>query len=136
MPASGTTLTWFQRANLLTEATVKQKSNTNARKQQRYRDRQRQQGKRLIRGYISPKAIADYHAIMEKTDWTDNDLLNNAIRITYAAYKLGQMRLINNWIKEQDKIQQKYPDSAKADTAVNANSIDSEKPSAQNNQTS
>lgn len=114
---------------------MKQKSNTNARKQQRYRERQKQRGRRLVRGYLTPKAIADYDSIMKKTDWTDNDLLNNAIRITYAAYKLGQMKLINNWIKEQDKIQQKYHDSPKTDSSDDTTSIKSEKPATPNNQT-
>nr|WP_136249477.1 hypothetical protein [Ningiella ruwaisensis] len=79
------------------------KLQANAEKQKRYRERQKALGKKMVRGYITPEAMANYEEIVEKTNWTDSDILSNAIRITYAAYKNGQIRLLNKWLLEDDK---------------------------------
>ncbi|MDT0594228.1 hypothetical protein [Glaciecola petra] len=75
----------------------------NAEKQKRYRERQKALGKKLVRGYITPDAMDNYKEIVEKTGWTDNDIISNSLRITYAAYKNGQIRFLNNWLQEDDK---------------------------------
>ncbi len=41
---------------------------TNAEKQQRYREKQRQSGKKELRGYLTPEALSCYQEIVEKTD--------------------------------------------------------------------
>ncbi|WP_371189464.1 hypothetical protein [Thalassotalea maritima] len=74
---------------------------TNAEKQQRFRERQKQKGKKEVRGYLSAEAIECYKLISEQTDWNDSTILSNAIRITYAAYKNGQIGLLNNWLNEK-----------------------------------
>jgi hypothetical protein len=74
----------------------------NAEKQKRFREKQKSMGKKLIRGYVTPAAMENYKEIVEKTGWTDSDVLSNSLRITYAAYKNGQIRLLNQWLKEQD----------------------------------
>ncbi|TRX56803.1 hypothetical protein [Thalassomonas sp. M1454] len=71
---------------------------TNAEKQKRFRERQKNVGKKEVRGYLSSEAIACYEKINEQTDWTDSTILSNAVRITYAAYKNGQIGLLNNWL--------------------------------------
>ncbi|MDG1732204.1 MAG: hypothetical protein P8M49_00965 [Thalassotalea sp.] len=71
---------------------------TNAEKQKRFRDRQKNVGKKEVRGYLSTEAIECYEKINEQTDWTDSTILSNAVRITYAAYKNGQIGLLNNWL--------------------------------------
>lgn len=75
----------------------------NAEKQRRFREKQKALGKKLVRGYITPAAMENYKEISEKTGWTDSDILSNALRITYAAYKNGQIRLLNKWLQEQDQ---------------------------------
>lgn len=72
----------------------------NAQKQQRFRERQKQKGNKLVRGYISHNAQTCYSNIRKKTGWTDNEVLNNSLRITYAAYKCGQIKLLNEWLKQ------------------------------------
>lgn len=79
------------------------KKSANAEKQRRFREKQKSLGKKLIRGYVTPAAMDNYKEIVEKTGWTDSDVLSNALRITFAAYKNGQIRLLNQWIKEQDQ---------------------------------
>jgi hypothetical protein len=79
------------------------KMQANAEKQKRYRDRQKQLGKKMVRGYITPEAMDNYKEIVEKTNWTDSDILSNALRITYAAYRNGQIRFLNKWLEEDDK---------------------------------
>lgn len=71
---------------------------TNAEKQKRFRERQKNVGKKEVRGYLSTEAIECYEKINEQTDWTDSTILSNAVRITYAAYKNGQIGLLNNWL--------------------------------------
>ncbi|KGJ98394.1 hypothetical protein [Thalassotalea sp. ND16A] len=73
---------------------------TNAQKQQRFRDKQKVDGKKEVRGYLSAEAIECYRLIDEQTEWNDSTILSNAIRITYAAYKNGQIGLLNNWLKQ------------------------------------
>jgi len=79
------------------------KKSANAEKQKRFREKQKSLGKKLIRGYVTPAAMDNYKEIVEKTGWTDSDVLSNALRITFAAYKNGQIRLLNQWLKEQDQ---------------------------------
>lgn len=71
---------------------------TNAEKQKRYRERQKDKGKKEMRGYLSPEAIECYELIAEQTNWSDSVILSNAVRLTYAAYKNGQIGLLNNWL--------------------------------------
>lgn len=71
---------------------------TNAEKQKRYRDRQKAAGKKELRGYLSPEALTCYEQIQEQTQWSDSVILSNAIRLTYAAYKNGQVGLLNRWL--------------------------------------
>ena len=76
---------------------------TNAEKQQRYREKQRQSGKKELRGYLTPEALSCYQEIVDKTDWNDSQLLSNAIRLMYAAHKLGQVGLLNSWMNEHQR---------------------------------
>lgn len=75
----------------------------NAEKQKRFRDRQKVLGKKLVRAYVTPDAMENYKEIVDKTGWTDNDIVNNSLRITYAAYKNGQIRFLNKWLQEDDR---------------------------------
>lgn len=77
--------------------------NPNAEKQRRFRQRQKEMGKKMIRGYVSPQAMDCYKEISEKTGWNDSDVLSNALRITYAAYKIGQIQLLNQWLKDHER---------------------------------
>lgn len=76
---------------------------TNAEKQQRYREKQRQSGKKELRGYLTPEALSCYQEIVDKTDWNDSQLLSNAIRLMYAAHKLGQVGLLNSWLNQHQR---------------------------------
>lgn len=84
-------------------STIKTKRNANAEKQKRFRDKQKEKGKKQIRGYVTPEAMNCYIEISEKTSWTDSEILSNALRITYAAYKCGQIKLLNEWLKDNSK---------------------------------
>lgn len=75
----------------------------NAEKQKKFREKQKALGKKMLRGYISPDALRDYAEIVEKTGWTDNEIINNSLRITYAAYKNGQIQLLNKWLQDEDR---------------------------------
>ena len=75
---------------------------SNAEKQKRYRARQKLRGKKEMRGYLSEEALACYQLVSEQTNWSDSVILSNAVRLTYAAYKNGQVGLLNNWLKEHD----------------------------------
>ena len=79
---------------------MQQAPNPNAEKQKRFRERQKQKGHKEIRGYVTPQALRCYDEINEKTTWTDGEILSNALRITYAAYRCGQIKLLNDWLKE------------------------------------
>jgi hypothetical protein len=85
-----------------TLANKKTNESKNALKQKRFRERQKLNGKRLIRGYVTSDAQDCYNNIREKTGWTDSEVLNNSLRITYAAYKCGQIKLLNEWLKENN----------------------------------
>jgi len=67
------------------------KAKANADKQRRFRERQKEAGKKLVRGYVSPEAKACYDEIRDKTGWTDSEAMSNAMRLMYAAYKCGQI---------------------------------------------
>jgi hypothetical protein len=82
------------------------KLQANAEKQKRYRERQKSLGKKMVRGYITPEAMDNYKEIVEKTNWTDSDILSNSLRITYAAYKNGQIRHLNKWLEDDDRKKQ------------------------------
>jgi hypothetical protein len=79
------------------------KKSANAEKQKRFREKQKSLGKKMVRGYVTAAAMENYKEIVTKTGWTDSDVLSNALRITYAAYKNGQIRLLNQWLTEQDQ---------------------------------
>lgn len=80
--------------------TAKAKALSNAEKQKRYRERQKDKGKKEMRGYLSPEALKCYELIAEQTQWSDSVILSNAVRLTYAAYKNGQIGLLNNWLTQ------------------------------------
>lgn len=73
---------------------------SNAEKQRRYRERQKDKGKKEMRGYLSKEALECYQLISEQTNWNDSIILSNAVRLTYAAYKNGQIGLLNNWLNK------------------------------------
>jgi hypothetical protein len=75
---------------------------SNAEKQKRYRERQKLDGKKEMRGYLSEEAVQCYQLIAQQTNWSDSVILSNAVRLTYAAYKNGQISLLNNWLNEHD----------------------------------
>jgi len=79
---------------------AKRQALTNAEKQRRYRERQKEKGKKEMRGYLSKEALVCYQLIQEQTNWSDSVILSNAVRLTYAAYKNGQIGLLNNWLNE------------------------------------
>ncbi len=79
---------------------TKRQALTNAEKQRRYRERQKAKGKKEMRGYLSKEALVCYQLIQEQTNWSDSVILSNAVRLTYAAYKNGQIGLLNNWLNE------------------------------------
>ena len=79
------------------------KALSNAEKQQRYRERQKSQGRKELRGYLTPEALACYEDIRQKTEWSDSLLLSNAIRLMYAAHKLGQIGLLNGWLNDNKR---------------------------------
>ncbi len=81
---------------------IKKKALTNAEKQKRYRERQKDRGKKEMRGYLSPEAQKCYELIAEQTKWNDSVILSNAVRLTYAAYKNGQIGLLNSWLNKND----------------------------------
>ena len=56
-----------------------------------------------MRGYVTPQAMDCYKELSDKTKWTDSEMLSNALRITYAAYKCGQIKLLNEWLKDHNK---------------------------------
>jgi len=78
----------------------KKKPLTNAEKQKRYRERQKERGKQEMRGYMSPEAKECYQLIAQQTGWSDSVILSNAVRLTYAAYKNGQIGLLNSWLNK------------------------------------
>lgn len=85
-----------------TEQPKKKVAMSNAEKQKRYRERQKERGLQEMRGYMSPEAKHCYKLISEQTNWSDSVILSNAVRLTYAAYKNGQIGLLNSWLKNKD----------------------------------
>ncbi|RDV25960.1 hypothetical protein DXV75_07680 [Alteromonas aestuariivivens] len=81
----------------------KTNSNANAEKQRRFRERQKAAGKKLVRGYVTPQAMECYEEISEKTGWSDSEVLSNALRVLYAAYRCGQIKLLNEWLKDHKR---------------------------------
>ncbi|PCI52085.1 MAG: hypothetical protein COB45_13930 [Gammaproteobacteria bacterium] len=81
---------------------IKKKAMTNAEKQKKYRERQKERGKQEMRGYLSPEAKVCYQLISEQTNWSDSVILSNAVRLTYAAYKNGQIGLLSSWLKNKE----------------------------------
>ncbi|GEA11063.1 hypothetical protein [Alteromonas sp. KUL49] len=75
----------------------------NAEKQRRYRERQKEAGNTLVRGYVKPEALQCIEEIREKTGWSDNEIISNSLRLTYAAYKCGQIKLLNEWLIKNDR---------------------------------
>ena len=72
-------------------------------KQRRFRERQKDAGKKLVRGYVSPEAKACYDEIRDKTGWTDSEAMSNAMLLMYAAYKCGQIKLLNEWLRKNNR---------------------------------
>ncbi len=83
--------------------TEKKKALTNAQKQKNYRERKKDKGEMELRGYLTPEALECYKEISEKTGWDDSKLVTNAIRLTLAAYKCGQIGVLNGWLEKNDK---------------------------------
>ncbi|MBD3584474.1 hypothetical protein HHX48_01855 [Salinimonas sp. HHU 13199] len=83
----------------------KKKANpkANADKQRRFREKQREAGRKMVRGYVSPEAMRCYDEMRDKTGWSDNEMLSNSIRVMYAAYKCGQIKLLNEWLKDHKR---------------------------------
>ena len=81
------------------EQPLKKVAMSNAEKQKRYREKQKERGLQEMRGYLSPEAKNCYQLISEQTNWSDSVILSNAVRLTYAAYKNGQVGLLNSWLK-------------------------------------
>ncbi|TMM42387.1 hypothetical protein [Colwellia ponticola] len=84
---------------LSNKKTNKKTAMSNAEKQKRYRERQKEKGLQEMRGYMSPEAKNCYQLISEQTNWSDSVIISNAVRLTYAAYKNGQIGLLNSWLK-------------------------------------
>jgi hypothetical protein len=82
---------------------VENRLKLNAEKQKRFREKQKAEGKKLVRGYLNKDALDCYEELREKTGWTDAELLSNSLRITFAAYKCGQIKLLNEWLKKNGK---------------------------------
>jgi hypothetical protein len=82
---------------------MNKKLTANAEKQKRFRLKQKELGKKQVRGYVTPLAMECYQEICAKTGWTDSEVLSNALRITLAAYKCGQIKLLNELLKDNNK---------------------------------
>ena len=89
----------MKNAEQTNELPIKKVAMSNAEKQKRYRERQKERGLQEMRGYMSPEAKHCYKLISEQTNWSDSVILSNAVRLTYAAYKNGQVGLLNSWLK-------------------------------------
>lgn len=74
-----------------------------AEKQKRYREKQKQLGKKEVRAYLTPEALDCYEEVSEASGWDDSTLISNAIRLMYAANKCGQIQLLNNWLTQHKK---------------------------------
>lgn len=76
---------------------------SNAEKQKRYRERKQLQGRKEVRGYLTPEAQFSLDEIRTKTGWDDSTILSNALRLTYAAQQCGQVKLLNSWLVKHKK---------------------------------
>jgi hypothetical protein len=83
--------------------TQKKKALTNAQKQKNYRERKKSNGQTELRGYLTPEALACYQELSEVTGWNDSKLATNAMRLTLAAYKCGQISILNGWLEKNNK---------------------------------
>jgi hypothetical protein len=92
----------MKEAEKTNELSSKKIAMTNAEKQKRYRERQKERGLQEMRGYMSPEAKNCYKLISEQTNWSDSVIMSNAVRLTYAAYKNGQIGLLNSWLKNNE----------------------------------
>lgn len=81
----------------------KKKALTNAQKQKNYRERKKLKGETELRGYLSPEAQTCYKELAEVTGWNDSKLVTNALRLTLAAYKCGQISVLNGWLEKNNK---------------------------------
>ena len=81
----------------------KRKPLSNAEKQKRYREKKAQQGKKEVRGYLTPEAQHCLTDIQKLTGWDDSTILSNAIRLTYAAQQCGQVKIFNSWLVKNKK---------------------------------
>lgn len=81
----------------------KEKRASNAEKQKRFREKRKAEGKKMVRGYVTPEAMNCYDEIREKTGWSDSEVLSNSLRVLYAAYRCGQIKLLNEWLKDHDR---------------------------------
>ena len=81
----------------------KKNPRVNAEKQKRFRERQKEAGKKQVSGYVSPEALSCYEEIQQKTGWSDSEILSNSIRLMFAAYKCGQIKLLNEWLKDHKR---------------------------------
>ena len=75
----------------------------NAEKQRRFRERQKEKGRREVRGYLTPEAQQCFDELQQITHWTDSKMLSNAVRLAYAAYKCGQVGLLSNYLIKHNK---------------------------------
>jgi hypothetical protein len=92
----------MKEAEKTNELSSKKIAMTNAEKQKCYRERQKERGLQEMRGYMSPEAKNCYKLISEQTNWSDSVIMSNAVRLTYAAYKNGQIGLLNSWLKNNE----------------------------------
>lgn len=76
---------------------------TNAQKQKNYRERQKAKGLQQMRGYLTPEAQLCYKELVEVTGWDDSKLLSNALRLALAAYKKGQISILNDWLEKNNR---------------------------------
>ncbi|GGF57282.1 hypothetical protein [Alteromonas lipolytica] len=81
----------------------KKNPRANADKQKRFRERQKAAGKKQVRGYVTPEALNCYEEIQQKTGWSDSEVLSNSLRLMYAAYRCGQVKLLNEWLKDHNR---------------------------------
>lgn len=77
--------------------------NKNAEKQKRFRERRKEAGRKELRGYLNDTTLGSYEELSELTKWSDTELINNALRLTFAAYKCGQIKLLTEWLKEHER---------------------------------
>ena len=76
---------------------------SNAEKQRNYRQRKKQQGLVELRGYLTEEAQLCHQELIEVTGWNDSKLISNALRLTLAAYKKGQIASLNHWLEKNQR---------------------------------